>query len=236
MKISRKDVIDVLFLIVKAWPYGGWRPDTIAVVDNAAALESTTLGKTYNDYLHGTFWSRKWVMANAPQSTMSKSYPLVAIEQKVIKRRSIHDKQFCYDFWVSVLDVPDCDDCTEDNTDELIQRAALDLTSYLKEVVAATVTYPDGTTAEIWATGPILAKMRSDGLITAYRLLCDGFDTFVSDGSDLNVTASDLGMSEGARGVTIRLQVCTCVVQPDAPLEVPADLKPITARTACATC
>ena len=68
---------------VKHWPSApAWgRMNTFSYLIRRADLVESALGRSYDDYLKGYFWSRDWVLGGADPDKMEKEYGILAIEK-----------------------------------------------------------------------------------------------------------------------------------------------------------
>ena len=72
---------------VKHWPSApAWgRMNTFSYLIRRADLVESALGRSYDDYLKGYFWSRDWVLGGADPDKMEKEYGILAIEKNEIQ-------------------------------------------------------------------------------------------------------------------------------------------------------
>jgi hypothetical protein len=72
--------------LVKTFPYEERQSiNTFSVISDGAIFNKTNLDKVYQDYQEGFFWSRDWVNSGASKANLSVQYPILGIENKVVK-------------------------------------------------------------------------------------------------------------------------------------------------------
>lgn len=101
------------------------------------AIMSDNIGKTYEDYQKGFFWSRQWEENGALKDDLSLEYPALFIEYKKSKIPSLMEIKMCDDLYVLVVDNPDCPDCPKEcsrNRDEIKKQTKDTLKYILKEL------------------------------------------------------------------------------------------------------
>jgi hypothetical protein len=235
MNITRDDVIQIVKEIVRLWPYSKCtQPDTFAIVDNASQLESDNLGKTYQDYLNGHFWSRSWVLSGADPNKLKKAYPMILLEQKNATRETFDDRETCWEWWFVLADIPDCVTCgdcnrSKDTIDTELQVMALSLTDYLSQIKLITF----DNTHLVWTTTQQAQKYITDGLYSTYTVDSIDITQYIRN-SVFNVSPGSLGLTDSARSAIFSLTICSCV-------DTPTSLSTFTgadavATTKCKTC
>lgn len=217
-QITKKDVFSIFKNLVMCYPYSDCKQiNTFAVVDSIDDFDTDNLGKVYQDYLSGTFWSRKWFLSGANSNKLSKQYPILAIEQKRISKDIIDSKKVCYEFWSTILDVADCPSCKDqckrsaDQVDCDIQDAALLIQEELMTVGLYEVKFVDEVeTKFIWVpSGQIVDWMNPNNPKIEWHELKVEFCDFL-DSANINIFSSEIGIKDNARAVTFNFKICTC--------------------------
>lgn len=214
--ISKMDIVNIGKLITQSYPYSECKQlNTFALVDSADDLELPNLGKTYQDFLANSFWARKWVLEGADPNTLNKQYPILALEQKVIKKKDIFAKEGCYTFWFTVMDVPDCPTCKDackrsvDQVDCDIQEIALSIQQELKNYGLFEVAFTDQEEPVfLWVSSGQIVQWETDLAIDYYEPIGDLCDFITSEAVEIFPT--EVGTADGARAVTFSFQICTC--------------------------
>jgi len=228
--------------MVMAYPYSPCTQiNTFAVVDSIADLETSNLGATYQDYLDGSFWSRKWVMQGADPDTLCKEYPMLVLEQKKGRKKDILESTTCLDWWLVFMDVPDCGDC-KDECKRSIAKVDSDLRDMveviLKEVkrfALYSITDGESNVSQVWATDDQIQHWFATGAIIDYTNDCGDILPFLDCGIPVDICAADVGNVDQARAISIMIRACDChdiETEFDYTLEVPKGI----ARTKCEGC
>jgi hypothetical protein len=70
--------------IVKSWPIeaGANRLNTFSILEDGADREQPTLGRTYEDFLAGAYWSRSWDHGGRDKSKLKRDNGILMIELK----------------------------------------------------------------------------------------------------------------------------------------------------------
>lgn len=214
-QISKQDVFDIGKQMVRTFPYSECqRLNTFAVVDSADDLELGNLNKTYADYLNGTFWARKWVLEGGDSDKLCKQYPILAVEQKSITKSSLDSKIACYEFWFTILDVPDCPTCKDvcrrsvDQVDCDIQDSAMVLQQQLRTFGLYEIKPIGEEPKHVWTSAGQIANWMLNKKIEWYDIKQE-FCDFIKE-SNVSIFATDVGLKDNARGVTFSFTVCTC--------------------------
>lgn len=235
MQITRQDVINIVREIVRLWPYEKCtQPDTFAVVDNVSDLESDNLGKVYNDYMNGHFWSRSWVLSGASRNKLNKKYPIVILEQKNVSRQYFDDADTCWEWWFVIADIPDCISCgdcnrSKDTIDTELQHTALKLIEYISHIKL----YKFDADIFVWTTAAQAQKYIDDEVYDSYEEQCGSIVNHIQN-TPFQIRPGSLGLTDAARSVIFSLTVCSCVGQP-MPLTTFTGVD-IAGETKCKTC
>lgn len=235
MILTRQDIIDISREIVRLWPWSECtQPDTFAVVDHIGQLESSNLGKTYQDYLNGHFWSRDWINSGARTESLCKTYPMLILEQKEVIKTEPFDKEACWEWWFVFADIPDCVNCgncnrTKDEIDNQLQIIGLNFLKYLEQIKLITF----DSSIPLWTTTSQAEKYISDGVYTSYTVNCHDIIPYI-DTNQFRMAPGSLGLTDGARSIIFSLTFCSCVSDP-TPLGVTSEV-PTVASTRCESC
>ena len=104
-------MIQHIIEIVKHFPLGCNRPDTVAQIYDAKDIAHPTFGADFTSYREGYFWSRSWEQSGALPSKMVAKFPAVLLvsDYAEVKDR----KNTCQTWTLLVADIPDCPTCPE---------------------------------------------------------------------------------------------------------------------------
>ena len=236
-----KEVIKEIFRnIVRTWPDTGCsRPNTFFIIDDGTEFETENLKATYRDYERGDFWSRDWVLSGAHPDELRKQYPIVGIEQKRVSGEDMFVRSVCYEYWVVIVDQPDCPDCpeecqrTKDEVDSDLFANAVILLQELKNYKLYSVN-KDSVIMDMWLTPEQVSYMLSEGIITEANEQCRDIRLNIQS-SPLDIRSTSLGLTDGARAVSFSISFCDCpVYKPDFDYSFVAPAEKGT--TKCSTC
>lgn len=211
---TKLEFVGILLEIVKRLPYHACtQVDTFAIVDDLLDFDTKNLGKSFDDYLLGTFWSRSWENSGAVASDLSKDYPIVAIEQKTIQLENVFSKEKCYKFWINVLDIPDCEDCKAE-CKRSVDQIDCDVTETLQSILNELSKYHwykfamvgDTEASFAWLSENYVAANIDD--FQVQQQLMD-LKSFIPE-EPAKIMSVDFGLKDGARAVNISLTLCTC--------------------------
>lgn len=199
MTLSKESIIALFRQIVMTYPViPGKQINTFATIDDGAMFNSDSIHKTYQDYLNGYFWSRTWVNQGAHPDTLCKEYPILALEQKRVYKKSLTDKRHCYEFWVVLAMQVGCETCdlmlSIEDVDTALQEMAL---TVVQEMNRYKIYDVSGTYYLMTSTqAPLGAKLVSD---------------IIFEDGPLDVISTNLGLADRVRGVSFPLHFCTCI-------------------------
>lgn len=178
--LTLTDIFGIFRSIVAGYPYdpcGGL--NTFAVFDQREQLDAPNLGKTYEDFVAGTFWARNWFLSGASPSTLQKEYGILALEHKSADMPDIMSPgELLQPVYVNVLQTVACDTCpgtcpqTAEAVDasnfRILQRVLAELHNfYLYQVT------PEGggpaETYNAWLSEGQAAAMQADGALMLQR-------------------------------------------------------------------
>lgn len=81
--MTLSEIMTLIRNIVVFWPYEQiGRVNTFSTFKTRAELTQTTFGRSYRDYLQGSFWARSWVKNGASRTDMAVDYGAIAVEHK----------------------------------------------------------------------------------------------------------------------------------------------------------
>ncbi len=146
--------------------------NSFAVIDEGIDLKHNSFGKTYEDYLEGTFWSRTWVNGGASAQDIKGEFPLLFIEQKLLTMEAIDSNDLTLPFYFVVVDKIACDACPPGLTrtsEEVLANTLVMLRRVFKELMnyklfAYDIVSPPSS-AESWATQGRIDYLTTEGTI-----------------------------------------------------------------------
>ena len=114
--------------------------NTFAVTYNRDDEVDEKFGRTYEDFLNGFFWSRRWVKSGASRSEMRAEYPALLAQVGNSRRPNLlRDKDECFDIWLLLIDEIDCSDC--EDKDRSIPTIEQEVMRTLNRIIDEAYTY-----------------------------------------------------------------------------------------------
>jgi len=198
--------------IVIRWPAsaGHDRINTFAVFDDLAEVNADNLGKTYEDYLYGSFWSRAWVHAGAKRTNLRKQYGLFLMENKQGK---IRDKDLYLDCFISIL-LKDDGERSEQEIDERLTMNVAHVMSELHKYELRRITPTDSPPYDAWLTLAQVMKLESDPKIDSTNDLNVRLSARIGkrEAEVFKLNPDFIGI-DNTRGMAMQLQVNICPVE-----------------------
>lgn len=112
VKITRNEIYKIFRDIVINYPNTNCRQlNTFASLFKSTDLNSPNLGKSYQDYKDGYFWSRAWVHSGASRDTIKGQYPLLSLENKEMSFNPCCNDEDCYEWHMLIIDTLECGNC-----------------------------------------------------------------------------------------------------------------------------
>lgn len=204
--------IQVLRNIVVFWPYESTgRVNCFATFKERADINHSTFGKTYQDYLEGYFWSRRWVLDGAPKNQMERSYGAILVEHKrgqpidaVVG--SMNQRIFINS--IQLLE-QDGENLTEDGAAILNQKILMAFLAEIKSTYKYLVTPVAGSPYYAWLTPTHAALVGADPEIATVDQAGEPMEKFIRNWDSMEVLQNFFGVEE-IRSSMIELVVKTC--------------------------
>lgn len=132
----------------------GYQIDTYRTADGIPDLAHQAFGATFQDYLDGAFWSRRFYHAGADENTFCGGYPALFVEAKDMTAPDLDGQEIRMEYYFVVVDKIPCDDCppwTRSGTTVSDAVLAM-LRAFLKELYAYALyeVDRDGTVTYEW--------------------------------------------------------------------------------------
>lgn len=102
--IFRQVVIDMAYA-------PGYQIDAYRYVDGYPDLAHQALGATYQDYLDGAFWSRKFVHAGADPNAFCAGFPVLFAESRDLTVECLDSQDLRIEYYFLVVDRIECESC-----------------------------------------------------------------------------------------------------------------------------
>lgn len=124
---TREDIFNIFRSIVINYPDNDCcsKLDTFAEVCGPDDFNSSNLNRTYNDFLAGKFYSKKWVANGSPKAAMKGSFGRLLVEQRELELpASCSLSEIKHQWYVTIQLLKGCPSCGKKGvTDsEMIQR------------------------------------------------------------------------------------------------------------------
>lgn len=119
--------------IVISWPYSEDRVDTFSTFKSRSELNETTYGRSYEDYLNGSFWARNWVKAGASRNDMAKNGNAILFENKRRKVVDLTCGKNLANIYITSLQYKERPDGSKKTEDEMAENNANVLMDFLAE-------------------------------------------------------------------------------------------------------
>lgn len=160
-------------LVIYSPTVGNVRFNSYALLHRPEQLEAIGYGMQYEDFLNGFCWFKDWVYrgCSAAEAFKTEYTSLVIENHSIVKAQGVGN--VVMQVFLTVIDTPDCggrlhtqrtkEKVYEDNFALLFAACNL-----LESHKRYEVTYPDTSTAIIWAPPGLIAQMTLDGTITAH--------------------------------------------------------------------
>lgn len=206
------DTLNTIFLqVVKDMKYNpGLQIDTYRLNDSNPDLNHGAFGSTYDDYLDGTFWSRKFEQTfRGDINQFCGSYPVLMAEYRDATPDDLDECCFTVPFFFVVVDKIACEDCPPKitrNGQKTKTNALLMLRAFIKEL--KTYQYyevdRDGTVTYEWLSTGRKAYEEDQGSILVY------VDSLIADIGIEEIPLTEWGNFLDKRGWMARINFTIC--------------------------
>lgn len=146
----------------------GLQINTFALVDKVPDLQSNSFGKTYQDYLDGLVWGRKFVGGGADPNNMHLEFPVLFLEPGEGLTPCPGDEEWRQKWRLLVVDMIACEACPpgiKRNAEIVQANAKLMIRAFLKELYTYAL-YEieiDAVTTFQWLSAGRLAYLEGEG-------------------------------------------------------------------------
>lgn len=133
-QLTRADVYSVFRTIVRSYPVTDCCRglDTFVEITNENTFASPNLGKTYQDYKDGTFYSKQWVRNGADPDKLDHDYGILGLEQRELTISTACDNSKVVHEWHVVLcDQIECATCKCARSDGKVQADLVNIASHI---------------------------------------------------------------------------------------------------------
>lgn len=218
ISITAATIIDVWKQIVIDYPLTKCKTiHTFATSDDGKILQhNAALGKSYKDYLNGTFWSRDWIMSGANPNDIKKQYPVLALEIMNIKTKGdlmISPFQTCQKFYIVLADQVDCPNCPEE-CNRTVEQIDIDIQEMILNAFREFLTYrlyEVNDNEMVW-----LPLGKAEKLIQEGNLLRETRWAIETELINSNIEFKKWGKDyDKIRGIGFSFEICSCL--PDKP-------------------
>ena len=204
-EVSREIVINFPDLPCK-------RINTFSILIDGDNFFSDNMEMNYKNYLAKEFWSRSWVNKGADENNLSKEYPVLTLEQKILTREDPFSLKECLEFWVIIADKIDCPSCPMEchRTINQIDRDLFDMARIYLNELSTYSQYQIDESYFLFVSEGQLNYWLSEGIITSHRKVCDIYTPIISDEEKFSIQATDLPTADNIRAISFPLTFCTC--------------------------
>ena len=157
----------MLKTIVISWPYSKeGRLNTFMLFDSPADFNKDNLGATYDDFLEGNFWSRRWSERGEVHGTIEKEFGILAIESKSMRVIPGGCGEAVYPIGVNILNPENCLG-SRFEVDFLNEKILRTIIEELKTFERYEVTYSDATVQRQWLSPSLAIKVQGEAGVSS---------------------------------------------------------------------
>jgi len=195
------------------------RLNCFGVVDRKDDLSGAALGLQVDDFYEGYFWARDWVNRGASAAEgLEKSYPLLAVEHKIVRPYDIASNTAQLEVWFNLLDTKDCGGrLHEARTRETVYWDNIGMLRALFvelfSVQGYTYKKAGQSDYEKWASPGLTASLLAAGEIDSANPTGEDFGA-VSSRKGVEIFKNPRLNNDGAIAVTAKLEVEVCLEAP----------------------